>query len=178
MNRILLIAAFSLLLLTGVSVSAQTNSSVYTPLDGPKCKTLESSSEGAGYYKGQCAGIGGYKLIVEEGDIRQNLTVVTPAGKKSDLNLWSVVGSGFSNLGPRVEWRVKGKSLVPQALIVRYNVANPEDSTKGTSWLVVVKITPSETCVTDKIAPGANQNEQARSAADASASKTCLQPGN
>lgn len=178
MNRILLIFAFAFLLLTTISVSAQTNGSVYTATFGPKCKTLEFSEEGAGYFKGQCPGIGGYKLIIEEGDIRQNLTVVTPRGKKSDLNLWGVVGSGFSNLGPRIEWRVKGKSLIPVALIVRYNVANAEDSTKGISWLAVVKITPSETCVTDRIAPGAKQNEEARTAADASASKTCFQPGN
>ncbi|MEO6392744.1 MAG: hypothetical protein ABIP75_12925 [Pyrinomonadaceae bacterium] len=178
MKRSILILAFAFLLLTSVSVSAQTNSSVYSSTFGPKCKTLESSSEGAGYFRGQCPGIGGYKLIIEEGDIRQNMTVVTPAGKKSDLNLWGVVGSGFSNLGPRIEWRVKGKSLIPVALIVRYNVANAEDSTKGTSWLAVVKITRGETCVTDKIAPGAKQNEEARTAADASASKTCLQPGN
>jgi len=173
-NKKLLIFAFAFLLLTTVSVSAQSNGSVYTPLDGPKCKTLESTSEGAGYYKGQCPGIGGYKLIIEEGDIRQNMTVITPAGKKHDLNLWSVVGSGFSNLGPRVEWRVKGKSLIPVALIVRYNVANPEDSTKGTSWLVVAKITSGGICVTDKIAPGPKQNEDARIAADASGGKACL----
>lgn len=178
MRRNLFLFVGLLILLTSTAVSAQTNSSVYTALDGPKCRTLESTTEGAGYYKGQCVGIGGYKLIIEEGDIRQNMTVITPAGKKHDLNLWTVVGSGFSNLGPRVEWRVAGRSMKPSALIVRYNVANPEDSSKGTSWLVVVKITPGGICVTDKIAPGANQNEQARTAADGSASKPCLEAAN
>jgi hypothetical protein len=139
---------------------------------------LESTSEGTGYYKGQCPGIGGYKLIIEEGDIRQNMTVVTPAGKKYDLDLWNVVGASFSNLGPRVEWRVKGRSLKPEALIVRFNVADPSGVGKGTSWLVVVKITPGGICVTDKIAPGPDQNEQARTAADASADKPCLQAAN
>lgn len=178
MRKILIPFVGLLILVTAAAVSAQTNSSVYTALDGPKCRTLESSSEGAGYYKGQCPGIGGYKLIIEEGDIRQNMTVITPAGKKHDLQLWSVVGSGFSNLGPRVEWRVAGRSMKPNALIVRYNVANPEDSTKGTSWLVVVKITPGGICVTESIAPGANQNERARTAADGSASKPCMDAGN
>jgi hypothetical protein len=178
MRKFLFVFAGVTILLAGAAVSAQTNSSVYTATFGPKCKTIESTSEGAGYFKGQCPGIGGYKLIIEEGDIRQNMTVITPAGKKYDLNLWSVVGSGFSNLGPRIEWRVAGRSLKPNALIVRYNVANAEDSTKGTSWLVVVKITAGGICVTDKIAPGANQNEQARTAADGSASKPCLEAGN
>ena len=160
------------------AASAQHNSSIYTALDGPKCRTLESSDEGTGYYKGQCPGIAGYKLIIEEGDIRQNLTVITPAGKKHDLNLWNVVGASFSNLGPRAEWRVAGKSMKPNALIVRYNVADPAGTGKGTSWLAVIKITPGGICVTDKIAPGPTQNEQARTAADASADKPCLQPSN
>jgi hypothetical protein len=178
MRKFFIVFAGALILLAAAAVSAQTNTSVYTATFGPKCKTIESTSEGAGYFKGQCPGIAGYKLIIEEGDIRQNMTVITPAGKKYDLNLWSVVGSGFSNLGPRIEWRVAGRSMKPNALIVRYNVANAEDSTKGTSWLVVVKITAGGICVTDKIAPGTNQNEQARTAADGSASKPCLEAGN
>jgi hypothetical protein len=62
------------------------------------------------------------------------------------------------------------------ALIVRYNVANPEDSTKkGTSWLAVLRISSdaSQICVTESIAPGADQNVNARQAADNSASKPC-----
>ena len=178
MRKSFIVLSGALILVAAAAVSAQTNSSVYSATFGPKCTTIESTSEGAGYFKGQCPGIAGYKLIIEEGDIRQNLTVITPAGKKYDLNLWGVVGSGFSNLGPRVEWRVAGRSMKPNALIVRYNVANPEDSTKGTSWLVVVKITSGGICVTDKIAPGANQNEQARTAADGSSAKPCLEAGN
>jgi hypothetical protein len=168
----------TMILLCATAVFAQTNSSVYTDLDGPKCRTIESTTEGAGYYKGQCPGIAGYKLIVEEGDIRQNLTVITPAEKKFDLNLWGVVGSSFSNLGSKAEWRVAGKSLKPNALIVRFNVADPEGVGKGTSWLVAIKITATDICVTDKIAPGADQNVKAREAADASSGKPCLQTGN
>jgi hypothetical protein len=73
---------------------------------------------------------------------------------------------------------MKGGS--PVALIVRYNVSNPEDSTKkGTSWLAVVRISAgaSQTCVTESIAPGPDQNLKARAAADNSASKPCKTTG-
>lgn len=178
MKKYAVLFAVLMTLACAAVASAQTNSSVYTATFGSKCRTIESTSEGAGYFKGQCPGIGGYKLIIEEGDIRQNMTVIAPGGTKYDLNLWSVVGSGFSNLGPRIEWRVAGRSMKPNALIVRYNVANAEDSSKGTSWLVVAKISAGGICVTDKIAPGADQNAQARTAADGSASKPCLSEGN
>ena len=176
LNRILAITAF-VILLGGGSALAQSNTSVYTNLTGRQCKTLKADSSGAGSYEGQCPGVAGYKLLVQEGDLRQNIVVITPAGKKQSLELWNVVGSSFSSLGNKAEWRMKGagRKAVPVALIVRYNVANPEDSTRNTSWLAIVRISNDATqiCVTESIAPGADQNAKARQAADDSASKPC-----
>ena len=173
-----LVTAVILILLGAASASAQSNTSVYTSLKGPQCKTLKQSSSEGGSYEGQCPGVARYKLLVQEGDLRQNIVVVTPSGKKQSLELWNVVGSSFSSLGDKAEWRMKGAGAKasPVALIVRYNVANPEDSTKkGTSWLAVVKIgsDAAQICVTESIAPGADQNVKARQAADNSASKPC-----
>lgn len=161
------------------TAAAQANQSMYTSLDTSQCRTLESDTSGAGYYKGQCPGVAGYKLLVEEGDIRQNITVVTPGGRKHSLDLWSVIGSSFSFVGRKAEWRVKklSRQTVPVALIVRYNLSNPEDSAKSTSYLTVSKITADKICVTHKISPSANANEEARRAADNAASQPCLEGG-
>lgn len=166
-----------LLILGSTAAHAQSNQSIYTTLNTKQCKTVESNPNEGGSYVGICPGVTGYKLQVEEGDLRQNIQVITPGGTKHTLELWNVVGSSFSSLGEKAEWRVqkqKGKT-VPVALIVRYNVANPEDSTRNTSWLAVVKITGAKICVTDKIAPKAGANEAARVAADKSANKPCLE---
>jgi len=169
--------ALSFVLLSALSASAQSNTSLYTNLVGPQCRTLKLDESGTGSYLGQCRGVAGYKLLVEEGDIRQNLIVVTPAEKKKSLDLWSVVGSSFSSLGAKAEWRMKrqGKRSVPVGLIVRYNLANPEDSTKSISYLVVARISPdaAQVCVTDVISPGADQNAKAREGADNSETKRC-----
>lgn len=170
-----------LILVCAVCASAQSNRSVYTNLGEKSCKTIRLDSSEAGSYEGICAGVGGYKLQVEEGDLRQNIQVITPTGKKHSLDLWTVVGSSFSSLGDKAEWRVRTQrgKVVPVALIVRYNLSsNPEDATKITSYLAVVKITPSRICVTEKIAPGANANVAARIAADQSAEKPCLESSN
>jgi hypothetical protein len=115
--------------------------------------------------------------VVSEGDLRQNVTVVTPRGAKHSLELWDVVSGGFSSLGPKAEWRLnveKGK-LAPVGLIVRYNAnEDPDQPNKLTSYLAVSKITATEICVTDKIAPGPSANDEARRAADAAATKPCL----
>lgn len=166
-----------LLILTGAATAAaQANQSVYTNLDGRGCRTLESVSSGTGYYRGECSGVAGYKLQVEEGDIRQNITVITPRGKKHSLELWNVVGSSFSFVGKKAEWRMQksGGKFVPVALIVRYNLSNPDDSGKSTSFLTVSKITSDKICVTHKIPPSANANEEARRAADTAANQPCL----
>jgi hypothetical protein len=111
--------------------------------------------------------------------VRESITVISPNGKKHPLEFWNVIGSGFSNVGQKAEWRVikKNGKIVPIALIIRFNVTeNAADSTKDTSYLAVAKITPQKICVTDKIPPSATANEEARAAADSSADKPCLEP--
>lgn len=156
-----------------ITTPAQTPTSTYTNLEAKYCRTVKSTSADAGEYIGKCPGVAGYTLIVTEGDLRQNIEVVTPKGAKHSLDLWTVVSPAFSSLGPKAEWRMVKKK--PVALIVRYNASeNPDDSTKITSYLAVVKVTDTSICVTDKISPGANANLQARQAADNSSTKQCL----
>lgn len=175
MSRLLFLV--SCLAISFTIARAQSIQSVYTDLDAKKCRTIKSSSAEGGSYEGRCPGIAGYSLTVLEGDVRQNIEVVTPKKVKHSLDLWTVVSSAFSSVGPKAEWRVKrvnGKQT-PVALIVRYNASeNPEDSSKITSYLVVARISNTSICVTDKIAPGPNANEQARAAADQSGAKPCL----
>jgi hypothetical protein len=170
---------FLMLLVIGslTIAKAQAVQSIYTDLDAKKCRTIESSDKEGGSYVGKCPGVAGYTLIVTEGDVRQNIEVVTPKGTKHSLDLWTVVSSAFSSVGPKAEWRVKKikNKPTPFALIVRYNASeNPDDSSKITSYLAVAKITANSICVTDKISPSANANELARKAADESSNKPCL----
>ena len=147
--------------------------SVYSSLSG--CKLV---TQGRDYSTQACRGIGGYNLRLEYGDARESITVISPNGKKHPLNFGEVISVGFSSVGKKAEWRVTRKAgkVVPIALIVHFDASeNPADSSKVTSYLVVAKITPQKICVTDKIAPSATANEDARRAADSSADKPCLQ---
>ena len=149
---------------------AHSNSSAYTSLEPKQCRTIQSANSD---YEGRCRGVAGYALLVSEGDLRQNITVVTPQGTKHSLDLWDVISGGFSSVGPKAEWRMAKQT--PVALIVRYNASeDPAQPNKLTSYLAVTKITPSEICVTDKISPGPTANEDARRAADSATTKPCL----
>jgi len=166
-----------LLSLAASGIVAQTNQSLYTSVAPKSCRTIKSTSDEGGSYEGRCRGVAGYNLIVEEGDLRTNIKVVAPGGTASSLDLWTVVSSAFSSLGPRVEWRMtkRGTKFTPVALIIRYNASeNVDKPDKTTSYLAVAKITASETCVTDKILPGPNAKADARRAADTAVSKSCL----
>ncbi len=170
MNSLVLIAA--LLLPFGLTAAAQ-NKSIYTSTKTSSCRTTMSTSDGAGSYVGECRGVGGYKVRLIEGDIRQTLDIITPAKTKFELNFWSIFSS-FSSIGEKIEWRVKGKE--PVALIVRYNVADPENSQKNTSYLLVSKVGRSDSCVTDVVEAGPGQNEKARALADQASKKMCKIP--
>ena len=138
MQRIVKILALGLVSWVSRSQAA-TLTSVYTDLSDKACKTLESDSSGSGWYKGQCKGISGYKLILTEGDIRQSIDVVTPKGKSFPLDLIANVSQHFSTVGNKAEWLVRTNQQ-PVALILRYN-ANEDnaDPAKVTSYLVVSK---------------------------------------
>ena len=164
----------SCVLMSGTSVIAQSNTSVYTSLEARRCRTIKTDSSD---YMGQCPGVAGYSLLVTEGDLRQNVTVVTPRGRKHSLDLWTVISGGFSHVGPRAEWRMSKQhgKLVPVALIVRFNASeDPANPDKQNSYLAVSKITADAVCVTAKIAPGASANDEARQAADEASNKPCL----
>ncbi|HEU4835309.1 MAG TPA: hypothetical protein VFS90_12865 [Pyrinomonadaceae bacterium] len=161
------------LFLCAATVGAQTNRSVYTPLGEKQCRTIKTAEAGDEGYEGRCPGTAGYTLLLSEGDLRQNITVITPERKQHSLELWDVISGGFSSLGPKAEWRLKAS--VPVALILRYNASeDPDNPDKRTSYLAVAKITPTEICVVDKISPGPTANEDARRSADASSTKSCL----
>ena len=165
---------FAVSLACVTNVAAQANRSVYTPLGDKQCRTIKSAEAGDDGYEARCRGTAGYTLLLSEGDLRQNITVITPKGARHSLDLWSVVSGGFSSLGPTAEWRIATQNK-PVALILRYNASeDPEQPDKRTSYLAVTKITPTEICVTDKISPGPTANEDARRAADAASTKACL----
>ena len=145
--------------------------SVYTSVGEKSCKTIRTEPEDGAEYEGECPGVGGYKLRLLEGDLRQSLDVVTPAKKNYQLAFWNI-SSAFSYIGSRIEWRIKGKS--PIAVIARFNASeDPENPEKRTSYLVVAKISKDQICVTDLIKPSRTQNADARKAADSSASRPC-----
>jgi len=167
-----IIISIAILTIVLTSAAFAQNTSIYTSTKTSACRTISSNADEGGSYEGECAGAGGYKIRLLEGDIRQTINVITPAKKKFELNFWGFYG-GFSYVGEKIEWRMKGK--VPVAMIVRYNVAGSDDTQKSTSYLMVSKIGAKESCVTDVIMPGTNQNADARTAADAASSKPCKQ---
>src|SRR3569832_972286 len=80
--------------------------SVYTEITPARCQTVETHEEGASSVQ-KCAGVAGYGLLVEDNDLRQSVTVVSPDGKQHPLNYWQVVTNAFSSLGEKAEWRVE-----------------------------------------------------------------------
>jgi hypothetical protein len=175
MKQILLISIW--LTLFSVIGFAQTEKieSIYTDFGDKNCKELKNDAEDGILYRGECPGVGGYKLIFYESEHHQTLGLVAPDGKEFDLNL--VISAAPSYLGQKAEWRVRkqGKNKIPSALIVRMNVLDdPDDREKAKSFLLVIKITNDATCVTDKIEPSVrNQNTKARQLADVAAEKPC-----
>lgn len=176
MWKIILMTATVLIGTVAVFSQTKKAESVYTDLASEKCRTIESHPDEGGSYRGQCKGVGGYKLEVLEGDLRQTINVIAPTGKKYELELWNKVSSGFSAVGDKAEWRVvrMGKTVKPTSLIFRFNASNnPEKPEQNTSYLIVVKITETAACVTDVVKPAADANETARKSADNSVNKPC-----
>ena len=159
--------------LFGVPAFAESLESVYTELTPAKCKVVKEDVE---YQEEKCPGIAGYSLLSIYSDQRQSITVVSPEGKELPLNYYEVITPAMSHVGDKAEWRVikSGGKVTPKALIVRVTTAPHVQTEKIVSYLAVAKLGPDATCVTDRIEPSPQANEQARKAADGAASKPCL----
>jgi hypothetical protein len=146
------------------------NKSAYTSLAADKCKTVDVDKGMPGNYSTNCPGVGGFALEVYLDDERNSIGVVLPSKENVGLDFWNYF-SGFSALGEKAEWRMKGKT--PVALIVRLNVSEKGDDKPPTSYLVVSKISLTNACVTDIVKPGKNQNARAQHLADKASIKPC-----
>ena len=152
--------------------------SVYTEISDRDCALVPASGEPGDEEDGlRCKGPAGWELLALSGDLRASVTLVAPGGKEYPLDFWSVITPSFSTLGPRAEWRMRdidGQS-VPHALVVRvFANEDPDHPERRTAYLAVAKITDSETCVTDRIAAGPDDNVRARAAADVASTRPCL----
>jgi len=158
---------------------AKGNVSVYSDLSGANCKITNTNKE-TGATIQRCKGTAGWDLVVQYDDQRMSIAVVRPDGSEHPLNFWDVISPGFSTLGPRAEWRMPpaGNEAVrePLAVIVRVNASERQKAgdNKNVSYLAVARLQGSSVCVTAKISPGSNSNEQARQAADKASGAACL----
>lgn len=177
MKNIVIIFALATAFAATTSAQMKKVESIYTSLSDKTCKTVELDVNEGGYYRGICPGVGGYRLEMTEGDLRQTLNVIAPNRKKYELDFQQNVSVGFSGVGGKAEWRVtrNGKKIVPFALITRFNVAkSPDNPEQENSYLIVTKITKTSACIVDVIEPTVkNQNAKARESADASAGMQC-----
>ena len=141
-----------------------TRVSAYTSLE--HCEVVRKDRAEMPYTETQCAGPAGWALRIADADARQTLTVRHPGGRESRLDTARIGGGGFSSFGETAEWRgPAGPKFAPDALIVRYQVAEQPHPAPDTAYLLAIKLTP-EPCIIARIAPGAEQNAQARAAAD------------
>lgn len=130
------------------------------------CEIVREETAEMPYLETLCRGEAGWALRTTDSDQRQNLVVVAPSGKETSLDLTRIGGGGFSSLGPQVEWRgPAGHPFAPDALIVRYRVAEEPYPEPETSYLLAVDLAPRP-CVVARVAPGPAQNAVARARAD------------
>ena len=121
--------------------------------------------EEGGYSRHACTGLAGYRLEISESDLRQDVVIIAPDSRRSELELSSIVAEGaFNALGKTAEWR--GTPTKPSALIVRLNVARGAEPTlPDVSNLVIARLA-LPACVVAVVPPGPDQNGTARRLAD------------
>lgn len=175
LKRRLLAPMLFVCLATG-HAAAQTVSnfdSVYTPLTGDGCRTVDTPELGASV--NECPGVGGYKLQILTDDGRASVSVVAPDASIYPLEYWSVVTGAFSSLGPRAEWVIERRQHTPIALIVRVNYVDQQNLSAPArkSVLAVARVNETGACVTDVVSAGVNGNVLARRAAREALAREC-----
>ena len=150
----------------GAAATPSGNVSQFTKDGLNKCHVVEQDEEHGPYYRHRCPGVGGYNYEVVEHDLRQDLVIIHPNGRRDEIGMSGAAGEGgFNILGPTFEWRGPA-GMPPQTMTVRFNVQeDPEPNKPDRSYLVVIRLTPPS-CIVAAVPPGAGQNEKARAIAD------------
>ncbi|XUM21982.1 hypothetical protein ACRAVF_33170 [Bradyrhizobium oligotrophicum S58] len=152
--------------------TAETIASAYTSAAARDCRTIGGKQESDSSTQ-TCPGKDGLILLVNEGDLRQTVSVgrnIRAAAKEPAAQTWF---GPFNSAGNTVEWRIAdGK---PFAIIQRWQIADNDDQggkgPKDRPMLVVTRLPPGPVChvaYVDAAANG-NANELARQAADETA---------
>jgi hypothetical protein len=148
--------------------------SLYTDLYGKSCKTIEYDAVNGGSTR-QCAGVGGFSLLVHEARAQASIDIVTPRGAVYPLEYWEVVTPGLSRVGRKAEWRVEERhgKVVPTALLVRLDTGNtilegPREA--AGSILTATRIADDGACVV-------YQGDGALKTADSTARNAVLESG-
>jgi hypothetical protein len=172
---LLKVTLFGLLLST--LVFGQTKS-LYTEISDGYCQSQDKGLGNGVFFRAECKGIGGYRVIYWEGEDRhQEMNLISPTGKILGPELMKVSMIPYSEVDAKLEWRVsvKNKKIIPTALIVKYKTLAVADIPEK-PYLVVVKIKDETACITDIIkATEKNAAAKARQLADKAASKPCYQ---
>ena len=170
MYKIIKILIASLAFIT-LSATAASYDSRYTSIEPSSCRTLSNDEMSSTQ---SCQRFDNIQVKVLEGDIRQSITL-TRSGKEYPLEFWRTVSPTFSSLGNKIEWRyTKGKNEKLKGMITRLNASGQSDSSRTTSYLVVVSIKKSRMCVVAKVAPQSRQNQKARRILEKSSNMPCL----
>jgi hypothetical protein len=149
---------------SAATAAANAIQSRYTSLKD--CKVIEDGG-GEDWSVSRCAGLGGYSLMVNYGDARDDLELHLAGKQPVLLGLTYLAGGGFNALGDTIEWRGTGAGakFAPTAMILRNSaVQDPEHPERPTALLAVVDL--KQACVVAQVNPQARQNEAARTIAD------------
>lgn len=152
------------ILLAWLAAAAPAGSSVYTPLDLERCSVIERIEEGESV-RWRCPGFAGIPLFVGAGDGRFDVDAGIDNGEWESL-------APFNHLGPRVEWRLRGRT--PVAIIYRIIVDHPRPSARSALAVETIGRRGRPGCLVALIDGGlANANALARAAADRAATFRC-----
>jgi hypothetical protein len=156
------------------AASAETFESSYTSIAEKQCRKFDVLKIGDNEYAASrvCAGRGGYKVSINESDLRATLTVgktSRQAGREpAALDRYGA----FNDYEDTVEWR-SGRNGKPFAIIVGWSFADNENADaagrpKSARLLVVMRLPPGPVCKVAYVDRAANDdaNVLARKAAD------------
>jgi len=173
-NWTVLLSALSIAALASSTAPARAADSSYSSIAAKECRQFDVLKvDGSEYAASRvCAGRSGYKVFIDEEDLRETLTVgktMRQAGKEPAANDRFGAFNGYDD---RVEWR-SGKDGIPYAVIVSWSFADNDtlDTTgrpHSVRMLVVMRLPPGPVCKIAYIDRAANPDaaELARQAAD------------
>jgi len=144
---------------------------IRTGLSGTDCKPTDSvRDQGARI----CKGVEGYSLLLKGDELKPEVYLIAPNGRRSPLRYWNTSDPKYQRLHGSVLWTVVRIPRTTIAVDFTAEIAPRQDYTYSGSYDIIARVSPGPVCIVGSVSAGSTSAAESVGIASSPIGRRCL----